>query len=60
MRAPRAEAQVARPRLQVAGVLGPARDEHLERHAELLAQRAAVRLVAAGLRAQAVVDVQRA
>ena len=55
-----AEAHVARPGLQVAGVLGPARGEDLERDAELRAQRAAERLVAAGLGAQAVVDVQRA
>ena len=54
-------AHVAGPRLQVArGVLGPRRAVHRERDPEALAQRAAVRLVVVGLRAQAVVDVQRA
>ena len=54
-------AHVARPRLQVAGsVAGPRGTVHGERHAEALAQRAAVRLVLVGLLAQAVVDVQGA
>ena len=52
-------ARVARPRLQVAGALGPARALHVKRDAEPLAQRGAVRLVAGRLRAQPVVAVQR-
>ena len=53
-----AVALFARPRLDVAD--GIARALDVERHAELLAQRCAMGLVAVGLRAQPVVAVQRA
>ena len=52
-------AGVARPRLEVPRARGPARAAQLERHAEPLAQRRAVRGVVGRLRPQPVVAVQR-